>query len=100
MSLDIARLRAETPGCANVTHFNNAGASLQPARVLDAVVEHLRHEGEVGGYEAAAERADRLEHTYDALARLIGARTRRDRSDRERDARVGHGVLRIPICGR
>jgi cysteine desulfurase/selenocysteine lyase len=73
MSLDIARLRAETPGCAHVTHLNNAGASLQPARVLDAVVEHLRHEGEVGGYEAAAERADRIEHTYDALARLIGA---------------------------
>jgi cysteine desulfurase/selenocysteine lyase len=41
--------------------------------VLDAVVDHLRRESEIGGYEAAVERADRLEHTYDALARLIGA---------------------------
>ena len=73
MSLDVERLRADTPGCAHVTHFNNAGASLPPAPVLDAVVEHLRHEAEIGGYEAARERHDRLEHTYDALARLLGA---------------------------
>ena len=41
--------------------------------MLDAVIEHLRREAEIGGYEAADERGDRVEHTYDALARLIGA---------------------------
>jgi cysteine desulfurase / selenocysteine lyase len=40
--------------------------------VLNAVVDHLRREAEIGGYEAAAERQDRIEHTYDALARLLG----------------------------
>ena len=73
MSLDVARARADTPGTESVAHLNNAGAALPPAPVLDAVVEHLRREAEIGGYEAAAEREERVEHTYDAVARLIGA---------------------------
>jgi selenocysteine lyase/cysteine desulfurase len=73
MSLDVERLRADTPGCAHVAHFNNAGSSLPPRPVLEAVVEHLQREAEIGGYEAYGEREDRIEHTYDALAHLIGA---------------------------
>lgn len=72
MPLDVARARAETPGCANVIHLNNAGAGLMPAPVLAALEEHLELEAYIGGYEAAAHAADALEHTYDAIARLIG----------------------------
>jgi len=74
VSIDVARARADTPGTESVAHLNNAGSALPPAPVLDAVIEHLRLEAEIGGYEAAADRADRVEHTYDAIARLIGAR--------------------------
>src|SRR3954453_12807625 len=70
--IDVERARADTPGCARVAHLNNAGAALPPAPVLDAVVEHLEREAQIGGYEAARERADRLEHTYDAIAALLG----------------------------
>jgi cysteine desulfurase / selenocysteine lyase len=74
LSLDVARARAETPGAEHVAHLNNAGAALAPVPVLDAVIGHLRREAEIGGYEAAAERREQIEHTYDAIARLIGAR--------------------------
>jgi cysteine desulfurase/selenocysteine lyase len=73
MVLDIARLRAETPGVAARIHFNNAGAALMPAPVLDAMVGHLRREAEIGGYEAADESEARLDGVYDSVARLLGA---------------------------
>jgi len=73
MALSIDPLRADTPGTANVLHFNNAGAALPPQSVLDAQVQHLRREAEMGGYEAAAEAEGALQHTYDAIARMLGA---------------------------
>src|SRR5437773_11067136 len=74
MTLDVPLLRSDTPGVANVLHFNNAGAALPPRPVLDGVTSHLAGEAAIGGYEAAAEAADRLADVYDAVATLIGAR--------------------------
>lgn len=72
-TFDIARARADTPACERVAHLNNAGASLMPTAVVDAVVDHLRLEQEVGGYEAAAMRADDRTAARDAVASLVGA---------------------------
>jgi selenocysteine lyase/cysteine desulfurase len=69
---DIARLRAETAGCCEQSiFFNNAGASLQPRPVVARVIEHLRLEEQIGGYEAADMVAAELEALYGSVARLL-----------------------------
>ncbi|MGW6454899.1 aminotransferase class V-fold PLP-dependent enzyme [Streptomyces sp. NPDC055078] len=69
---EVARARADTPGCAKVTHFNNAGAALMPRQVIDAITHHLHLERDMGGYEAAAHAAGSIEAVYDSAARLLG----------------------------
>ena len=70
-SLDIDRLRADTPACANLIHFNNAGSSLMPQPVYQAVTDHLALEQKIGGYEAAGAADAVLEDFYDAFATLL-----------------------------
>jgi len=72
-SLDLALLRAETPGCAHVLHLNAAGSSLPSQRTLDATLDHLKLEATIGGYEAADRMRGELEGFYPSVARLIGA---------------------------
>ena len=71
--VDIERLRTETSGCAEQVFFNNAGSSLPPRTVVDRVVEHLRLEQQMGGYEAAAQVGDELEQVYSSIATLLHA---------------------------
>ncbi len=71
-ALDVARARADTPGCAHVAHFNNAGASLMPSPVLAAVTGHLDLEAIIGGYEAAEQAKPRIERVYAAVGTLLG----------------------------
>ena len=73
MNFDLERARDETPGCEHVIHFNNAGAGLMPAPVLNAIKDHLDLEANMGGYESAAREWDRIEHFYDAAAQLLNA---------------------------
>jgi selenocysteine lyase/cysteine desulfurase len=71
--LDVEALRALTPGCANRNHLNNAGAALLSTVTIAAMTDYLRREALIGGYEAEAEAADRIDTTYAALAELVGA---------------------------
>jgi len=72
----IARWRAETPGCERIAHLNNAGASLMPRPVSEAIRAHLDLEQELGGYEAADAQSDAVQKTYVAMGRLLGAEPR------------------------
>jgi cysteine desulfurase len=74
--IDIAAVRADTPGCAGRSFLDSAGSSLPPAVVVDTMIAHLRREAEVGGYRAALERLDDLNDVRAAVAELIGAQPR------------------------
>lgn len=74
MGVDVAAVRADTPGVAGAAHLDNAGSSLPPQVVVEAVVDHLRLEARVGGYAAAELAQARVEGFYTAVARLVGAR--------------------------
>ncbi len=69
--IDINKARAETPGTANVLHFNNAGAALMPKVVIDAIKGHIDLEASIGGYEAADRQNEGQSNTYGAIAKLI-----------------------------
>jgi selenocysteine lyase/cysteine desulfurase len=71
--IDVAKVRADTPGCRDVVHLNNAGAALPPQVVVDTVVEHLELEARVGGYAAADAVASRSAAVYESVAGLVGA---------------------------
>jgi cysteine desulfurase/selenocysteine lyase len=68
---DMEQLRSDTAGCERTIFFNNAGASLQPRPVVARVIEHLRLEEQIGGYEAADRVTAELETVYGSVARLL-----------------------------
>lgn len=74
--LDVAALRADTPGCQQVIHFNNAGCGLLAAPVLATMLDHLNLEAQIGGYEASAARADDVREFYNETAALINCEPR------------------------
>jgi selenocysteine lyase/cysteine desulfurase len=74
--MDIQRLRAETPGCAERIHLNNAGAALMPAPVIGALQDHVELESRIGGYEAEELRAPEIGAAYRSVARLLGTESR------------------------
>jgi selenocysteine lyase/cysteine desulfurase len=69
---DVDRARRETPGCEHVLHFNNAGAALIPEPVLQAELDHLQLEAQIGAYEAQDRQLKVIDGFYDSASRLLG----------------------------
>ena len=68
---EIEKFRNETIGCNNVNHLNNAGASLMPNVVTQSILDYIKLESEIGGYEAAALKANEIEQFYVQAGKLI-----------------------------
>lgn len=73
MSIDVERIRAETPGCAMVTHFNHSSCSLPPVQVTQAITEHLQREALYGPSEMGVAVAEQVQGTRQAAAQLLKA---------------------------
>lgn len=69
--INVELARQDTPATSQKLHFNNAGAALMPEPVLASVIDHLKLEAQIGGYEAANQEEKRLEGVYDSIAKLI-----------------------------
>ncbi len=93
-TIDVGRVRADTPGCRDVVHLNNAGASLPPRVVVDTVIEHLELEARVGGYAAGDAVAERSAAVYGSVAALVGAAPDEIALVENATRGVGHGLLR------
>lgn len=72
MNIDL--LRQQTPGCQTKIHFNNAGASLMPQSVLEAMQHYLQLENVTGGYEAADLKAKEITGFYSSAATLLNCK--------------------------
>jgi selenocysteine lyase/cysteine desulfurase len=75
-SSELLRWRADTPASGRLIHLNNAGAALVPRPVRDAVEAHLHLEEQVGGYEAGDAQKAAIHASYQAVAQVLGARSR------------------------
>jgi selenocysteine lyase/cysteine desulfurase len=72
--MNLEQLRAETPGCKTKIHFNNAGASLMPQSVIDAMLQHIQLEATIGGYEAYDLKAAEVAAFYESTAKLLNCK--------------------------
>ncbi|GAH42755.1 unnamed protein product, partial [marine sediment metagenome] len=68
---EILKIRADTTGCQNQIHFNNAGAALPPDIVHNAILGHLELERKIGGYSAQLLVQDKIDGFYSAFAKLL-----------------------------
>lgn len=73
-TIDLDKIRADTPHCEQLIHFNNAGSALSPRVVTEVQISHLRLEQETGGYEAADRAQEAQARFYSAFAELLNCR--------------------------
>jgi len=69
---EVEAIRAATPLSGDRIHLNHAGDSPSSSTVLATQIDHLRRESEIGGYEAAVERAEDDAEVYRSIAAMLG----------------------------
>ncbi len=71
--IDVDKVRADTPSCAEWTHLLHCGSSPMPDPVKAALIEHLELETRFGGYLAQDMAGPAWNDFHHAAAALLGA---------------------------
>ncbi len=95
--MEVARFRADTPGCDERLHLNNAGSALMPKPVIDAVTRHFELESSIGGYEAQAARSAEISAAYRSVATLVGAQAHNIAFSENATASFAQALSSIPF---
>ncbi|GAB3640226.1 aminotransferase class V-fold PLP-dependent enzyme [Spirosoma arcticum] len=95
--IDLDTLRADTPGTRHVVHLNNAGASLMPKPVVDAIINHIALETELGGYEAAELRQAAIQGFYTTTADLLNTKPENIAATANATDAYARGLSSIPF---
>jgi selenocysteine lyase/cysteine desulfurase len=72
---ELAALRAQTPACSEVLHFNHSGASLPSQATIGAITAQLGSESRFGPMESAATGIEAIELARSSAASLLNAHT-------------------------
>jgi len=98
MSLDLSKLRRDTPTCEGQTFLDNAGSALSPTIVNETLIAHLALEQEVGGYVAAETALHRITEATAAVGRLVGAAPHQIAWQPSATAAWNRAISSIPFC--
>lgn len=69
--MDIAKIRADTLGCADKIFLNSAGASLMSQTVVGQMTDYLKLEEQFGGYEVANTKTAEINAFYSETGTLL-----------------------------
>ena len=72
---DLTKARADTPAGQNGIYLNNAGCSLMPRPVIEAVQDYFALEAGIGGFRAVTREAGAIAAVYASVAALINAKS-------------------------
>ncbi len=73
--LNKQRYISQTPGCHHRKHLNNAGSSLSPQPVIDAIQNYFDLEHQIGGYELMTLHESENNQFYESAAQLFNCKT-------------------------
>ncbi len=94
---EVEAIRAATPLSGDRIHLNHAGDSPSSATVLATQIDHLRRESEIGGYEAAVERAEEDAGVYRSIATMLGCQPEEIARQEHATAAWNAGFWSIPM---